>query len=71
MTVSYWSKHEEKVLEIKTEIIHYQMCKLPNDKHVTNDAISAICAILNIGIDQVMDFIPDEKQKRDFWILRP
>ncbi|WP_353884720.1 helix-turn-helix domain-containing protein [Pyramidobacter piscolens] len=51
---------------MKTEIIHYQMCKLPNDKHVTNDAISAICAILNIGIDQVMDFIPDEKQKRDF-----
>ena len=53
---------KKKDLEIKSGISHYQMCKLANDKDVTTDVIGAICVALNVTSDQIMDFIPDDRQ---------
>lgn len=52
---------KKKDLEQLAGITHYQMCKLANDKDVTTDVIGAICAALNVRSDEIMDFIPDEK----------
>ncbi len=56
---------KKKDLEQLAGITHYQMCKLSNDKDVTTDVIGAICVVLNVTSDQIMDFSPDYVQDGD------
>ena len=51
----------KKDLEELSGITHYQMCKLARDKDVTTDVLGAICQALNVCVEDIMDFVPDEK----------
>ncbi|MCQ2486188.1 MAG: helix-turn-helix transcriptional regulator [Clostridia bacterium] len=51
----------KKDLEELSGITHYQMCKLARDKDVTTDVLGAICQALNVRVEDIMDFVPDEK----------
>ena len=51
----------KKDLEELSGITHYQMCKPARDKDVTTDVLDAICQALNVRVEDIMDFVPDEK----------
>ena len=51
----------KKDLEEMAGITHYQMCKLARDKDVTTDVLGAVCKALNVNVEDIMDFVPDEK----------
>ena len=51
----------KKDLEELSGITHYQMCKLARDKDVTTDVLGAVCQALNVRVEDIMDFVPDEK----------
>lgn len=51
----------KKDLEEMAGITHYQMCKLARDKDVTTDVLGAVCKALDVRVEDIMDFVPDEK----------
>lgn len=50
---------KKKDLEEAAGITHCQMYKLANDKDITTDVIGAICAALEMGPNDIMDFVPE------------
>ena len=54
-------KMKKKDLEEAAHLTHYQMNKLVNDKDVTTDIIRAVCTALNVGIEDIMEFVPKEQ----------
>ncbi len=50
----------KKDLEEMAGITHYQMCKLARDKDVTTDVLGAVCKALDVRVEDIMDFVPDE-----------
>lgn len=48
----------KKDLEVAAGITHYQMYKLANDLDLTTDVIAAICAALDVGPNDIMEFVP-------------
>lgn len=50
---------KKKDLEEAAGITHYQMYKLANDKDITTDVIGAICTALEVGPNDIMDFVPE------------
>ena len=46
-------------LEIAANITHYQMYKLANGKDITTDVIEAICNALHVGVNDILEFVPD------------
>lgn len=48
-------------LESAANITHYQMHKLASGKHITTDVIEAICTALNVGVGDILEFIPAEQ----------
>ena len=55
----------KKDLEEISGITHYQMCKLAKDKDVTTDVIGAICAALNVRVEDIMEFVPVEESDEE------
>ena len=51
----------KKELEEMAGITHYQMCKLARDKDVTTDVLGSVCKALDVRVDDIMDFVPDEE----------
>ena len=52
----------KKDLEEMAGITHYQMCKLARDKDVTTEVLGAVCKALNVCVEDIMDFVPDDKE---------
>ena len=52
----------KKDLEEMAGITHYQMCKLARDKDVTTEVLGAVCKALNVRVEDIMDFVPDDKE---------
>ena len=52
---------KKKDLEAAAGITHYQMYKIANDKDITTDVLGAICTALNVEPNDIMDFLPSEK----------
>lgn len=51
----------KKDLEEMAGITHYQMCKLARDKDVTTDVLDAVRKALNVRVEDIMDFVPDDE----------
>ena len=51
----------KKELEEMSGITHYQMCKLARDKDVTTDVLGSVCKALDVRVEDIMDFVPDEE----------
>ena len=51
----------KKELEEMAGITHYQMCKLARDKDVTTDVLGSVCKALDVRVEDIMDFVPDEE----------
>ena len=52
----------KKDLEEMAGITHYQMCKLARDKDVTTEVLGAVCKALNVRVEDIMDFVPVDKE---------
>ena len=46
-------------LEVAANLTHYQMYKLANGKNITTDVIEAICNALDVGVQDILEFVPD------------
>ena len=51
----------KKELEEMAGITHYQMCKLARDKDVTTDVLGSVCKAIDVSVEDIMDFVPDEE----------
>ena len=68
-TVSYrklWhllldKKMSKNELERVAGVTHYTMTQMGKDKDVSTEALRNICFALDCKIDDIMEFIPDEK----------
>lgn len=65
-------------LEVAANITHYQMYKLANGKDITTDVIEAICRALDVGMQDILEFVPDgysdetpalEPSERDYYTV--
>lgn len=64
-------------LEVAANLTHYQMYKLANGKNITTDVIEAICNALGVGVQDILEFVPDDaaaerspekKAERDYYM---
>ncbi|MBQ3894883.1 MAG: helix-turn-helix transcriptional regulator [Clostridia bacterium] len=51
-------------LERKSGITHYALRQLSLGNNVSTEVLSKICETLNCAIDDVMEFVPDEEEKK-------
>ena len=49
--------------EKMTGIKHYTYRKMVNKEDVTTDTLRRICFALNVSVDDILDFIPDEENE--------
>ena len=69
MAVSYrklWhlmldKKINKSGLERLAGISHHAMLKMNRDQDVSTEVLTKICAALDCGIDDIIDFLPDAK----------
>lgn len=69
MTVSYrklWhllldKKMSKRELEKASGVTHYTMTQMGKDKDVSTEALRKICFALNCTLDDIMEFVMDEK----------
>ena len=52
---------KKKDLEEMAHISHYTMNKMSRGDNVTVEMLGRICGALNCGVDEIMEFIPDEQ----------
>ena len=52
---------KKKDLEEMAHINHYTMNKMSRGDNVTVEMLGRICGALNCGVDEIMEFIPDEQ----------
>lgn len=50
----------KKDLEEAAGLTHYQLYKIANDKNITTDVIFAICKVLEVTPNDIMEYVPDE-----------
>lgn len=64
-------------LEVAANLTHYQMYKLANGMNITTDVIEAICNALGVGVQDILEFVPDDasaerspekKAERDYYM---
>lgn len=48
-------------LEREAKLTHYSLSKLSQGKNVSTEVLGKICETLNCTIDDIMEFIPEEK----------
>lgn len=51
---------KKKDLAKGAEISNYTITKMSKGENVTFETLGKICAALNCGVDDIMEFIPDE-----------
>ena len=54
----------KKDLAAAAEISNYTISKMSRGENVTVEVLGKICWALGCGIDDIMEFIPDEKTER-------
>jgi len=54
---------KKKDLEEKADVSHYTINKLNHGANVTIDILEKICVALNCTMDDIMEFVPDKKDK--------
>ena len=52
---------KKKDLELLAGVSHYTLNKLNKGENVTTDILGKICKALNCNIDDIMEFVEDEK----------
>jgi DNA-binding Xre family transcriptional regulator len=55
---------KKKDLEKAANLTHYQMMKLANNQTVTTDVLGSICKVFNCRIEDIMEFIQDERETK-------
>ena len=59
------SKLEEiKDLRAMTGVSTTTMSRLSKDENVSTDILSKICSALNCDVGDIMEFVPDKKEKQ-------
>ena len=48
-------------LEKEAGITHYALSKLSKNQNVSTEVLGKICVALNCTIDDIMEFVPEEK----------
>lgn len=48
-------------LEKEAGITHYALSKLSKNQNVSTEVLGKICIALNCTIDDIMEFVPEEK----------
>lgn len=52
---------KKKDLEEQAKVSHYTISKLYRGENVTVDVLERICKTLDCSMDDIMEFVPDEK----------
>jgi DNA-binding helix-turn-helix protein len=52
---------KKKELEALAGLSHYAMSKMSKDENVTTEVLGKVCATLDYKIEDIIDFLPDEK----------
>lgn len=52
---------KKKDLQKAAGLTKYALNKLSRDEHVTTEILGKVCVALNCTIDDIMEFIPDDK----------
>ena len=52
---------KKNALEREAEIAHYSLSKLSQGKDVSTEVLEKICETLDCTIDDIMEFVPEEK----------
>lgn len=52
---------KKKDLEALAGLSHYAMNKMSREENVTTEVLGKVCAALDCKVDDIIDFIPDEK----------
>ncbi len=55
-------KISKSALEKLAGVSHYTMTQMSKEKDVSTEALRNICNALNCKLDDIMEFVPDEKQ---------
>ena len=55
---------KKKDLESKAGISHYTIGKLNKGENVTTDVLARICKALNCTMDDILEILPDEDDKK-------
>ena len=55
---------KKKDLESKAGISHYTIGKLNKGENVTTDVLARICKALNCTMDDILEILPDEDEKK-------
>ena len=51
---------KKKDLAVIADISNYTVTKMSKGENVTVETLGKICAALNCGVDDIMEFIPEE-----------
>ena len=51
----------KKDLAAAADISNYTISKMSKGENVTVETLSKICAALNCGVEDIMEFVPEEK----------
>ena len=54
----------KKDLRLQTGLSTSTMSKLSKDENVSMDIIEKICTVLNCGVGDIMEFVPDKKEEQ-------
>jgi len=52
---------KKKELEALAGLSHYAKSKMSRDENVTTEVLGKVCAVLDCKIEDIIDFLPDEK----------
>ena len=55
----------KKVLRTMTGVSTTTMSRLSKDENVSTEILSKICAALNCDVGDIMEFVPDRKDKQE------
>ena len=55
----------KKDLRTKTGVSTTTMSRLSKDENVSTEILSKICAALNCDVGDIMEFVPDRKDKQE------
>jgi len=53
---------KKKDLAKVADISNYTITKMSKGENVTVETLGKICAALNCGVDDIMEFVPEENQ---------
>ena len=54
---------KKKDLAKAADISNYTITKMSKGENVTVETLGKICKVLNCGVDDIMEFIPEEAEK--------